>query len=473
MTRAVDGELRLAASSCAVNAAVAAATRPLQGACIDSRKLRPGQLFVALPGSRQDGHEHVLAALEEGAGGALVSHAWAAGDQAREAAGPLLIVDDPLRALQEWAAAHIKRSGIRVVGVTGSNGKTTTKELIVSATGGAPRVVGSQGNYNNQIGLPLSVLALPAECRIAVLEMGMSTPGEISRLVEIAPPEVAVITSLGTAHLENFTSLEEIAAAKLEIVERDPRLIVLPVDAPILRRLARQRCPGANLLLCGLSEAAELRADAVQLNDQGQVRFQVAGRGAVQLALSGAHNVGNALASIAVAEYFGTPWSEIVAGLESVRAVAMRTEYLTIDGVHFINDAYNSNPASMRAALDLLRNTPNVSGRRALVVGAMLELGDDSAELHRRVGESAAAAAVDLLVAVGPLGEKIALGMRQALDSSSAASVVTVADAQEAAGLLAEWAEADDLVLVKASRGVALEATIEKFARLRARREGR
>jgi UDP-N-acetylmuramoyl-tripeptide--D-alanyl-D-alanine ligase len=470
---AVGGEVRLVPGRCQVGAAVSVSTRRLRGAGIDSRCLRPGEVFVALPGGRQDGHDHVVSALRSGAAAALVSRAWAESQAAAAAPGPLLLVDDPLQALQQWATAHIERSGVLVVGVTGSNGKTTTKELIVAALGGSPRVAGSRGNYNNQIGLPLSVLSLPEECEIAVLEMGMSTLGEISNLVSIAPPDVAVITSLGVAHLESLGNLAGIAAAKLEIAERNPALVVLPSDAPLLRHGIARDHPHARVTLCGEDEGAHLRAAAVELDSAGRPSFQVSGRGTLHLPLIGAHNIGNALAAIAVAEHFGRSWEQIVESLESVQSVPMRTEPMVIAGIQFINDAYNSNPASMEAALALLRDTPGVGGRRVLVAGAMLELGERSEELHRQVGDAVAGSGIDLLLAVGALGAEIAAGAHRSTGHSPPPEIMVVADPHEAGRWLAKWALAGDLVLLKASRGVALEAAIEAFAEARAGRKER
>ncbi|MAE72066.1 MAG: hypothetical protein CME06_16560 [Gemmatimonadetes bacterium] len=436
------------------------------GACIDSRLISPGDLFVALPGEQTDGHAHVEQALASGAAGALVQSSWAAG---AGSAGALIGVDDPLAGLQAWAAEHLERLGAKIVGVTGTNGKTTTKELPRAALGGGGRIGASLGNFNNQIGLPLSALSFGSKVDTAVLEMGMSTPGEIARLVQIAPPEVVVITNIGPAHLESLGSVEAIARAKLEIMDQEPALAVLPCDAPRLLDEARDRLGDRQALRTfGTEREADYRATDIEAGAGGVTRFLVNGRGPVRLRLPGAHNVLNALAAIAVAERFGSDWEAIREGLRAARPAPMRSERLSIGGVDLINDAYNANPASMAAAISALAALP-ASGRRALVLGDMLELGELSPDYHRGVGLAADSAGVDLLITVGALSEQISAAAGRL---SSRGQVHHFEDPTDAAEFLASWADRGDLVLVKASRGMALERLIDRFASVRAAEGG-
>ncbi len=436
------------------------------GACIDSRRISPGELFIALPGEHTDGHAHVEQAHASGAAGAMVLTSWAAG---AESAGTLIGVDDPLAGLQAWAAEHLKRLGAKTVGVTGTNGKTTTKMLTRAALGNGPRIGASLGNFNNQIGLPLSVLAFDAEVETAVLEMGMSTPGEIARLVEIAPPEVAVITNIGPAHLESLGSVEAIARAKLEILDQSPSLAVLPCDAPRLLDEARERLGDRRLLRTfGTKPEADYRATEIEALEGGATRFLVNGRGPVLLHLPGIHNVLNALAAIAVAERLGNGWEAIREGLRAARAAPMRSELFSIGGVDLINDAYNANPASMAAAIASMAALPT-DGRRALVLGDMLELGELSPDHHRGVGLAADSAGVDLLITVGELSKQISDAAGRLRNARKAHHFEKRHDAAE---FLAGWAHRGDLVLVKASRGMALERLIDELASMRAVREG-
>ncbi len=442
------------------------ASATLTGVSIDSRRVTPGDLFVALPGEQSDGHDHVDAALAAGAVAACVRHSWTSPHAVE---GTLLGVSDPLAALQSWAEAHLLSLTARTVGVTGSNGKTTTKDLARVALGGGARIGATLGNYNNQIGLPLSILAMGPEVRIAVLEMGMSTPGEIARLVEIAPPEVAVITNVGPAHLESLGSIEAIARAKLEILNRAPALALLPCGAPRLLEPARERlAAGQSLRTFGTQPEADYRATDIEATGAGGTRFLVNGKGPVELPIFGVHNVLNALAAIAVAERMGRAWDEIRAALAAASPAPMRSEWRRIGALRLINDAYNANPASMVAAIKSLAATP-AQGRRVLVLGDMLELGPRAAEHHRSVGLAADSAGIDLLLTVGERAAEISAAASRLSGAGQAHHFAAIGAAAE---FLAGAGAAGDLVLIKASRGMALEGLIDELALILGAREG-
>ena len=446
------------------------------GVSTDSRTLARGELFVALAGPREqpvrivlDGHRFVGDALRRGAWGVLVEEqALQRGEVARElAAWPgraVIAVTDSLRALGDLAAYHRRRMPARIVGVTGSNGKTTTKEMVFSIAAERWRVLRSEGNLNNLVGLPLTLLGLEIWHEVAVVEMGMSHAGEIRRLAAIAAPQVGVVTNVGPVHLEGVGGLAGVAAAKAEILEgiAPGGTAVLNADDPATPGLAA-RWDGS-MVSFGLSAAADVRAERIEYAPQGTDFTLVLADGAsarVRMPWLGEHNVRNALAAAAAAHCIGADCAQIKAGLTRARPAAMRFEIGTIPpGVTVVNDAYNANPASMRAALSAFALLPAVS-RRALVLGDMLELGAAAPAEHEGLGRVAALAAPSLLVAVGAFAERVAAGARAA---GLSPSVIEIApDAEAAALLLSSWLRPGDLLLLKGSRGVRLERIIERL----------
>jgi UDP-N-acetylmuramoyl-tripeptide--D-alanyl-D-alanine ligase len=445
------------------------------GVATDSRSLVAGELFVALGGPREqpvrivaDGHRFLGDALRRGAWGVLVEEqALQREEVARElAAWPdraVLAVRDSLLALGDLAAYHRRRMPARIVGITGSNGKTTTKEMTFAIAAERWRVLHTAGNLNNLLGLPLTLLGLDAGHEVAVVEMGMSHAGEIRRLAAIAGPQVGVVTNVGPVHLEGVGSLAGVAAAKAEIFEGiDPGgAAVLNADDPATPGL-RARWEG-RLVTFGLSAAAAVRAERLEALPQGTAFTLVLPDGErtrVRLPWPGEHNVRNALAAAAAGFCLGATGAQIGAGLLQARPAPMRFEIGTLGpGVTLVNDAYNANPASMRAALAAFALLP-AGGRRALVLGDMLELGATAAAEHRELGKLAAQQAPALLLAVGAQAEAVAAGARAA--GLSDAAVVTAADADAAAPLLAGWLRPGDQVLLKGSRGVRLERIVER-----------
>jgi UDP-N-acetylmuramoyl-tripeptide--D-alanyl-D-alanine ligase len=422
-------------------------------ACIDSRALAPGQLFVGLPGERVDGGSYGAQALEAGAWGVLVAAGHALSAKAA-ANGAVLVHDDPLAALQALARAwrrELGERGARVVAITGSTGKTSTKDILAALLEGClradPAVSGrvsySPANLNTEIGLPLAVLGAPADTALLVLEMAMRSRGQIAQLTSIAEPDVGVIVNVGPAHLELLGTLEQIAAAKAELLAglAPGRGAVVPAGEPLLAPHLR-----AELNTITFGEGGDVRL--IERREDGWVKI-AAGEATIELrpSFAQAHNLSNLLAAVGAARALGY----VPGGRLDVVFSAMRGQRHRLGGaVTLIDDCYNANPMSMRAALDDLADT--APARRVAVLGDMLELGQETGRLHREVGEHASARGIDLLVTVGP----VAARMRDGFDGPGEA----VADAAEAAELLPSLVRDGDTVLVKGSRGVGLERVV-------------
>jgi len=446
----------------------ALAVRELTDFVIDSRQATPGSIFVALHGERQDGHDYVADAFRRGAVAALVSRpvsgcalTWPVrGDWPETTAqGPLCLqVPDVLRALQDVAAAWRRgHAGCRVIAVTGSVGKTSTKEAIAAVLSRRHRVLKSEGNLNNEIGLPLTLLRLAAEHERAILEMGMYGLGEIARLVEIAAPEVGVVTNVGPVHLERLGSMEAIALAKAELPQGLPRDGVAILNGDDGRVLAMAGLTAATTTITyGLGAGCDLRASDVAshglqgleavLHHQGEAH-------PVRLPWLGRHNVYTALAAAAVGLAEGLSWPEITAGLAEGSALGRLAVLPGRTGATILNDAYNASPASMLADLDLLAE---LCGRRLALLGDMLELGGYEEEGHREVGRRAAEV-LDVLATVGPRARWIA---EEAQRANPALVVMTWQERHEAAGWLRSHLRAGDYVLVKGSRSMALDEVV-------------
>jgi UDP-N-acetylmuramoyl-tripeptide--D-alanyl-D-alanine ligase len=409
---------------------------------IDSRAAGPGALFVGLPGANQDGGRYARDALEAGAWGTLTTPAHAEAIAAG-APGAVLAAEDPLLALQTLATAWRRQLGAAVIGVTGSTGKTSTKDLLLAVLAPHRRTVASRANFNTEIGLPLEILAAPAGTEVLVLEMGMRGPGQIAELARIAEPEVGVIVSIGPVHLELMGSIEAIAAAKAELIAALPATgtAVVPASEPLLNPHLR-----AELRTVTFGEGGDVR---LLDGDEHRVRIDAGGEPIVlEVPFTQAHLRSNLLAAVAAARAVGvTPSGRVELSLSAGRGQRRNLA----DRVTVIDDCYNANPISMRAALNDLRATAtaNDGARRVAVLGDMLELGPREREFHAELGEQAAAAGVDVLVTVGPLAASIS----ERFDGETHAT----ADAGEAAVLVPELLAPGDVVLVKASRGVGLE----------------
>ncbi|HEX5149064.1 MAG TPA: UDP-N-acetylmuramoyl-tripeptide--D-alanyl-D-alanine ligase [Candidatus Limnocylindrales bacterium] len=435
---------------------LAGSDRLIRGAAVDSRTVQPGQVFVALPGERTDGHGFIADAVARGAAAVIVTrpvpHPAALGDLS------VVRVADGLAALGALAAGWRQRFDPLVVGVTGSIAKTSTKEAIAAVLGRRFRTLRSEGNQNNEIGLPLTVLQLGPEHEAAVLEMGMYVGGEIAELARIARPRIGVVTAVQPVHLSRIGSIAAIEAAKGELLEALPRdgTAILNADDRIVRRMARRTV--ARVLTYGFDDAADVTAEAVETAGLAGMRFVLRADGARQataIPTLGRLSVHNALAAAAVGWAAGLSLREIAAGLALGWSAPHRAQVVRAGDVTVIDDTYNASPRSVIAALDLLAGLP---GRRGAILGEMLELGDASEDGHRAVGE-AAARTVDWLVVVGRGAVPIAEG---AVDSGLDPAQVTVEPDQEAVlATLPPRLRAGDVVLVKASRGIGLDRLVD------------
>ncbi|GBC87608.1 UDP-N-acetylmuramoyl-tripeptide--D-alanyl-D-alanine ligase [bacterium HR12] len=421
----------------------------------DSRRAVPGSLFVALPGERVDGHGFVSDAVSRGAVAALVR---------RPVEGvPCVEVGDTGAALLELARdERRRRPGIRVVGITGANGKTSTKDMAAAILATRFRTHASPASFNTEVGLPVTILGTPPDAEVVVAEMGARHVGDVALLCEIARPEIVVVTNVGVAHLEVFGSFEAIVEASAEPVEAlgPDGLAILNADDPVVRSYAgRTR---GRVLWFGRSREAEVRAEDVALDEEGRARFSlVAGgeRHATELAVPGEHMVGNALAAAAVGLALGVSPAESAAALKGAKVSAWRMEtFTTAAGVRVVNDAYNANPESMAAALKAARWMAR-EGRLVAVLGHMAELGPISLAEHERLGELVVRIGVDRLVTVGEQARAIhRAAVREGMEPEAA---VAVDGPEEAVRELRGWLRAGDVVLVKGSRVAGLEAVAE------------
>lgn len=435
----------------------------VSGFSIDSRTLRPGDLFFAIRGERFDGHAFVGDALGRGACGVVVSDAAVAASQP---VGSLtVLVVDTVNALQTLAR-HIRReSGANVTAITGSAGKTTTKEAAAAFLEQRYSVFRNRGNLNNYIGLPLSLLELRHGPEMAVVELGMNHVGEISTLVRIAEPDVRVWTNVGPAHLEFFGSVEAIADAKAEILERPKPadLLVANADDPLV--MVRARRFGGRVVTFGFSDSADVRAqDVHDLGLEGSQATVRTPEGAADLRtpLIGRANLANVLAATAVALQFSVPLSDIVSKAAWLRPMRHRGEvHRLARGVTVIDDTYNSNPMALERALQMLGAEPGAA-RRIAILGEMLELGATSIALHEQCGRIAASAHLDRVVTVG--GEPArALGRAAVAAGVASVGVTHVGTSSEAAEIAARWVTSGDVVLVKGSRGIRTEEVVERL----------
>jgi UDP-N-acetylmuramoyl-tripeptide--D-alanyl-D-alanine ligase len=441
------------------------------GVSIDTRSIGRGELFVAIRGDRFDGADFADAAIIAGASGVVVprDRGWGAPGPARKmqdaAAAPVVIeVGDTTAALQSLAHAVRRESGTKVVAITGSAGKTTTKEVTAELLASRYRVVRNRGNLNNHIGLPLSLMELRHRPEIAVVELGMNHAGEIRTLVRIAEPEVRVWTNVGEAHVGFFRSVDAIADAKSEILEDASPPTLLVANADDDRVAERARRFSGRVTTFGIDRDADVRATAVtDRGVDGTAAHVTTGRGAVEISTSlvGRGNLANVLAATAVALEFEVPLAIIAERAARLRPASHRGEVIRLSrGVTVIDDSYNANPTATKRAIDVL--VAATAGRRLAVLGEMLELGEYATELHAEVGRAVAAARIDLLVAVG--GEPAGALAAAAVTAGMAASRVRhYATSDRAADVLATLIEAGDVVLVKGSRGVRTERVVERL----------
>lgn len=445
--------------------------REFSGVSIDTRTLRAGELFVAIRGERFNGADFAGAAIEAGAGGVVVERGRGRHLALEKGVRPLfepavvIEVDDTIAALQALAQAVRRASGTKVVAITGSAGKTTTKEVTGEFLAARYRVVRNRGNFNNHIGLPLSLIELRQRPEIAVVELGMNHAGEISTLVRIAEPDVRVWTNVGEAHLGFFQSVDAIAIAKSEIFEGATPATLLVANADDDRIAERISRFGGRVVTFGIDRDADVRATAVRSRGvEGTDAHVATPRGAFELTtpLIGWGNLANILAATVVAIEFEIPLAAVVERAGRLTPASRRGEVLRLsDGITVIDDSYNANPTATKLALEVIGNARDRS-RRVAVLGEMLELGERASALHEDVGRTAAGANVDVVIAVG--GEPARALADAAIAAGMArANVLYVATSDEAADAAATLVRRGDLVLVKGSRGVRTDRVVDRL----------
>ena len=441
----------------------------VSGVSTDSREVKRGDLFFALRGARHDGHAFVSEAFRRGARAAVVEREIKDLPE-RFRSHPLLRVPSAEKALADIARCYRETLSCLSVAVTGSNGKTTTKNLLGAFLATAMKTLVSPKSYNNRLGVSLTILQLDRSHRAAVFELGMNRRGEIRELGRLCRPSAGAILNVGPAHLGNLGSLEEVARTKGELLRalEDRRLAALNIDDPFVARLAR-RFSGETVTF-GLSPGARVRAERISLSGRG-AEFDLVLEGnprRVRSPLPGLHNVYNLLAAAALARQLGVAEKKILAAIPRLRLPPMRLETKRALGARIVNDAYNANPASMRAALAVFRSVPT-AGKRIMVSGDMNELGRFARHEHLSWGECLAAAGLDRLVFVGPLSRFAAEGARA--EGFPRERIFACRDAREALAVLEKMVSPGDSVLIKASRIMALEEVAKKLAAARKRAE--
>ena len=428
----------------------------------DTRKIEQGVLFVALKGERFNGEDFAAEALKKGAAGVIVGKDCSKEnlEAAGKEQGTVLQAEDTLAAYQQLAHLHRLRFDLPVVAITGSNGKTTTKDLTAAVLSARGPVQKTQANFNNEIGLPLTLLGIGAEHKAAVVEIGMRGLHQIEALAPIAAPQIGIVTNVGETHMELLGSLENIAKAKAELVEAIPAggTVILNADNSYVAGMREQAREGVKVLTFGIEQPADVKAEAIR-TEGNQTLFMVEfenERHEYVLPMVGRHNVYNSLAAIAAGFALGLTAAEIHEGLLSLEATKMRFECQEVGEWHVVNDAYNASPMSMKAAIETLSELVK-DGRKIAVMGDMLELGDVEEEAHRQVGFELAAHGFNAVVTRGRLGALIAEGAKD----KGIAEAYTCASHEEAAAKLKEILQPGDTVLFKGSRGMQMEKIID------------
>jgi len=431
------------------------ATLLVDSVCTDSRALKPGALFVALRGDKYDGHDFIREAAKSGAVGAVVEEAPE--DLPKDFV--VIKTTNTLEALQRMAAAYLRTLPMMVINITGSNGKTSTKDFTAAVLGTRGAVAKTEGNLNNHIGLPLTILRAKTLHEFGVFEIGMNHPGEIAPLARISRPDAGVITNIGVAHIEYMGSQEAIAKEKGMLAEAvgPDGFVVLPAEDPFTKKIAART--RAKVIRAGI-ENGDVFATDVRMENGGS-RFVAHGRGGMaegRIEAPGRHMVRNAMLAVAVGLEFGIPLEQCLDGLRTAKLTKGRLEQKMVRGISILDDSYNANPDSMVAALETLGQMP---GRHIAVLGQMNELGAESERGHRRVGEVAGREKIDCVITVGNVAAVIADAAKQ----SGVTHVLTAQTTAEAAAILRSLARNGDTVLIKGSRSVKMETIIEELAR--------
>lgn len=431
-------------------------SRKIKGVSMNTKTIETGNLFIPLKGERRDGHEFVEQAIEQGASASL----WQKDVPNPPTHLPIIIVEDTLLALQELARSYRNELDMKVVAVTGSNGKTTTKDILAQLLSLRYNVQKTQGNYNNHIGLPLTILALKPDTEVAVLEMGMSNFGEIQFLSKLAKPDAAIITNIGEAHLQELGSRAGIAKAKMEILDglKDEGLFVFPGDESLIRdELKRKETPWV-LATFGRTSTNDLYPVKIEVTRVGS-SFQI-NRSDItfQLPVLGEYNVLNALAAMTVAYYWGIPYEQMNQAFSQIKLTKMRMEISRgIFGSQILNDAYNASPTSMKAVVDLVSQLSGFT-KKIVVLGDMLELGPKEKEFHLEIGEYLDPEKICYVYTYGKLGKWIADGAKKKFPETR---VFSFLDKMELVDHLRQNIDEQTFVLVKASRSMKMEEVVE------------
>ena len=433
-------------------------TVDIRGVSTDTRTIVPGSLYVPIRGPRFNGHDYVREAIAAGAAAAL----WGADETNAPTGVPLLIVPDTVAALQQLAAAYRSQLKTRVVGITGSNGKTSMKDILAGLLGTAYRTQKTAGNLNNELGVPLTLLALEEDTEMAVVEMGMSGLREIALLSSLARPDIAVITSVSEVHLADLHTRERIVQAKLEILEglAPDGLFIYHADNPLLTGRIAELEPGVSRLTFGECESHDLHATSWTMSEAGIVfTLNDPELDNLFLPMIGKHQLSNALGAIAAARHMGLSPEQIRQGLLRVEATGMRQEVVYAGKLMIINDAYKSNPPSLRSALDTLMSL-QPHKRKIAVIGSMVELGEESDALHSAIGESLDPGRIDRVLTIGESAARIAAAATPRYPAGAVMAYDEIQRHELAAALLAE-ADHDCIILVKGSRSLKLEEVVD------------
>ncbi|CAM3575260.1 UDP-N-acetylmuramoyl-tripeptide--D-alanyl-D-alanine ligase [Marinicrinis lubricantis] len=439
----------------------------IRGVSTDSRSIARDSLFIPLIGEKFNGHQYAEEAIQKGAAAVL----WQA-DQGQPPEGvPAIQVENTLTALQQLASAYRNELAVRVIGITGSNGKTTTKDMVASILGTTYKVHKTEGNFNNHIGLPLTLLSMEEDTEMAVLEMGMSGRHEIELLSQLSRPEAVIITNIGEAHLMQLGSRLEIAKAKMEILSgiQEDGFFVYPGDEPLIEQLfpemklsdevlGFQISPSIKYLRFGDSDRNDLFPISTMMDDKGTFFvLNTSQSPTYYVPMLGLHNVTNAIAAIAVSKYMGVSEADIVQGLKTMKATGMRIEQIEAkNGMTILNDCYNASPTSMKAALQLLSELPGYDTKIA-VLGDMLELGEQEEQFHRDIGRLLHPDEIQYVFTYGELAEQIALAVSDAYPSGS---VISFSNKEDIVLKLKSFSSGKTVVLVKGSRGMRLEEVV-------------
>ena len=420
----------------------------------DSRKAVEGSLFVPLIGENVDGHDFINKAFENGAAASLIQ----SGYETQNAKGPLIEVNDTLEAMQDLAAYYRRKFDIPVIAVTGSVGKTTTKEMIASVLGSAMKVFKTEGNYNGQIGLPLTIFNLDSSYEIAVFELGVSKFGEMEKLAKIADPNIGVVTNIGMSHLENFKTIENTCSEKLKILQNPNGILYLNGDCPILSKKGQDL--GYTVVYFGVNGDYPYKCQDIYSKNENTTFTLVTSdfKENISIPCLGIHNVYNALAAIGVALKIGIHLDDIKKGLSSFKNVGMRQQISNLNGITIIDDSYNASPDSMKSAITVLKSIG--SGRKIVVMADMLELGGNSENAHYDIGRYMAIEGVNILITVGNLSQNAAEGIK-----STNQEVISLkcSNNSEAFDTLKNIIKTGDKILVKGSRGMHTEEIVQNL----------